>query len=65
MGVSVDLFGPCLIGEIIMAISDVINNARIEGAAAESMNRECFRVRDLYTMFQNHRLAPFPLPRSQ
>lgn len=37
--VSVDLFNPCLIGEIIMTISDAMNNARTEGSCAESMKR--------------------------
>jgi hypothetical protein len=37
--ISVNLFKPCLIGEIIMAISDAMNNARAEGSRAESMNR--------------------------
>jgi len=49
--VSVNLFKPCLIGEIIMAISDAMNNARAEGSRAESMNRahlsftyKCFQI---------------------
>lgn len=36
--VTIDLFRSCLIGGIITAISDAINNAYIKGSCVKSMN---------------------------
>lgn len=49
--VFVDLFRSCLMGEIIIAISTVMNNARAERSFAESMNRA--RLSFISTTFWN------------